>query len=310
LETENTKLLATPNILDLIPGLRILFGRFDLEGIHARWKDVTMRKVNCADSILKWYRKELPNGREDSEIDFVQTVLELTDGGKYTMTEARAFIFELLAAGTETIAATLEWALLELVRHPHCMQRLQAELDAQFGMNGPVEEEEAAQLPYLQAVVKESLRFHIPTTLGLPHSNMEDATLGGYHIPAGTTVMANFWALHRDPSTWGDDALKFNPERFLGSDLSLNGTNNYQFLPFGAGRRICPGRVLAIRVLCAALGSFVHAFEMSALQGVALTVNEGTNGLVIRPETPLHLQITLRPAASVYFTPTTSAPNA
>jgi len=93
LEMESTKLLATHNILDLIPSFRILFGRFDLEGIHARWKDVTMRKVNCADSILNWYRKELPNGREDSEIDFVQTLLVLTDGGKYTVTEARALIF-------------------------------------------------------------------------------------------------------------------------------------------------------------------------------------------------------------------------
>jgi len=86
-------------------------------------------------------------------------------------------------------------------------------------------------------VLKEVLRLHIPTTLGIPHCNIEDSSLGGYNMPAGTTVMANFWALHRDPVTWGDDALEFNPERFLGSDLSVNGTNNYQYLPFGAGRR-------------------------------------------------------------------------
>lgn len=84
--------------------------------------------------------------------------------------------------------------------------------------------------------MKEVLRLHMPTTLGLPHSNMEDATLGGYHIPARTTVFANFWAMNRDPNVWGDDALMFNPQRFLDSDLSVNGIN-YQYLPFGAGRR-------------------------------------------------------------------------
>jgi cytochrome P450 len=89
---------------------------------------------------------------------------------------------------------------------------------------------------FLQAVVKEILRLHAPTAMGIPHSNVDDATLGGYHIPAGTSVMPNLWALHRDPMTWGDDALAFNPDRFLASDLSVNGTN-YQYLPFGAGRR-------------------------------------------------------------------------
>jgi cytochrome P450 len=88
----------------------------------------------------------------------------------------------------------------------------------------------------LQAVVKEVLRLHIPTTLGLPHCNMEDATLAGYLLPARTTVFANFWAMNRDPATWGDDALMFNPDRFFDTEWSVNGTN-YQYLPFGAGRR-------------------------------------------------------------------------
>lgn len=309
LEAENIKLLASHNTMDVIPSLRLTLGRFNVGGIHAQWKDVTKRKVSCAESILEWYRQHEPNGSvatEESETDFVETLLRLSNEGKYSVTIARAIILELLTAGSDTIAATLEWSLLELVRHPLSMERLCAEIDSKFGMAGPVEEEEAAQLPYLQAVLMEVLRLHIPTTLGIPHSNIEDATLGGYHIPAGSTVMANFWALHRDPITWGDDALDFNPERFLGSDLSVTGTNNYQYLPFGAGRRICPGRTMAMRVLSAALGSFVHAFEWSAPPEVRLSADEGTHGLNIRPETPLLLQMNLRPAASLYSNPSTS----
>ena len=84
--------------------------------------------------------------------------------------------------------------------------------------------------------MKEVLRLHVPTTLGLPHSNMEDATLAGYHLPARTTVFANVWAIHRDKTTWGNDALMFNPDRFLHSDYNVNGTS-WQYIPFGAGRR-------------------------------------------------------------------------
>lgn len=181
---------------------------------------------------------------------------------------------ELLTAGSDTIASVLEWTLLELVRHPHCMERLSAEIDGFFGTNRPVDEDELTKLPYLQvivcalisvrprnwyprlqlnlpsfylrpltlmmtflqAVAKEVLRLHNPTTLGIPHSNMEEATLAGYHLPARTTVLANFWAISRDPTTWGQDALTFNPDRFLACDLNVNGTN-YEYLPFGAGRR-------------------------------------------------------------------------
>nr|AHI15954.1 flavonoid 3'-hydroxylase [Pohlia nutans] len=307
LETENTKLLATHNIADIVPAIKFLLGRLDLEGIHARWKDVTERKVSCAEAILDWYRKH-GDGEAQSETDFVETLLHLTEDGKYTTTTAQAVIFELLTAGTDTVAASMEWALLEMALHPQCQAKLHAEIDAQFGMLGPVQEEEAAQLPYLQAVVKEVLRLHATTAMGIPHSNVEDATLGGYHIPAGTTVMPNLWALHRDPMTWGDDALAFNPDRFLASDLSVNGTN-YQYLPFGAGRRICPGRAMAMRVLSVTLATFVHAFDMSGLPGVELNANEGVTGLNIRPETPLLLQMSLRPAASLYVTLKTSTSN-
>lgn len=297
METENTKLLGEHQILDMIPMLKFVLERFDVFGINARWKEVSALKEECTRPVIEWYRKH--SSDDESTLDFVEVLLRLSEEGKLSKTCVKSLILELLTAGSDTIASVLEWTLLELVRHPHCMERLSAEIDGFFGTNRPVDEDELTKLPYLQAVAKEVLRLHNPTTLGIPHSNMEEATLAGYHLPARTTVLANFWAISRDPTTWGQDALTFNPDRFLACDLNVNGTN-YEYLPFGAGRRICPGRAVAMRVLAAAIGSFVHAFEWSALPGVELNANEGKDGLNIRPETPLVLKLSPRPSAMLY----------
>ncbi|KAG0589599.1 hypothetical protein KC19_1G032800 [Ceratodon purpureus] len=299
-----TKLLASKSLADIIPLFRLL-DKLDLQGLHARWNYVNTLRLRWTHYVFSWYQKHAPSENaedpvEESDKDFAETLLRLNKSGKHPEIAINSFLSGLLAAGADTTATTLEWALLELARHPHIMEKLQVEIDAKFGMVRPVEEDEAAQLPYLQAFVKEILRLHPPAVLAIPHCNTEDAMLGGYHIPARTAVIANLWAIHRDPSAWGEDASVFNPDRFLGSDINVNGTN-YQFLPFGAGRRICPGRSLAMRALHVAVGSFIHAFEWSALPGIELNVNEGINGINIRPETPTLLRISLRPPATLYL---------
>ncbi|KAG0598451.1 hypothetical protein M758_12G074800 [Ceratodon purpureus] len=302
-EEVNGMLLAEKNIADIIPLFRILFGSLDLQGVEARWTYVTKLKLGWTTSVVEWYQQHPRSENVVGEpgTDFADTLLNLGEA-KYSTTAIKSFLSELLGAGADTTGTTLEWMLLELARHPQINERLQKEVDAKFGMLRPVQEDEAAQLPYLQAFVKEVLRLHPPAVLAIPHCNTEDAMLGGYHIPAGTAVIPNLWAIQRDPKAWGEDASVFNPDRFLGSDLNVNGTS-YQFLPFGAGRRICPGRPLAMRALYAAAGSFVHAFEWSAPPGVELNANEGTNGLNIRTEHPLFLRISLRPAAALYQLP-------
>ena len=140
--------------------------------------------------------------------------------------------------------------------------------------------------------MKEVLRLHPPATLSVPHCNTEDAMLAGYHIPAGTTVLANLWAINRNPATWGEDAFAFNPDRYLNLSAKENAYGpDFHLLSFGAGRRICPGKAFAMRALCFSLGSLVHAFNWSELQGAMLSdIEEPSMRLTMRPKHPLVLQ--------------------
>jgi flavonoid 3'-monooxygenase len=142
-------------------------------------------------------------------------------------------------AGTDTTASTIEWALAELLRHPQFAKKAREELDDVVGLERVVNESDIPRLKYLQAIVKETFRLHPPVTLLLPHENIECCEVGGYHIPPKTRLYVNVWAIHRDPSIYVNP-LEFNPERFVGSNVDLKG-KDFQLLPFGSGRRVCPG---------------------------------------------------------------------
>jgi cytochrome P450 len=115
----------------------------------------------------------------------------------------------------ETSANALEWAMSELLRHPHAMKRLQEEIESVVGQHGKVNESDLASMVYLQCVVKETLRLYPSLPLALPHASVEAVTVGGYYIPKKTMVIMNLWAIGRDPIVWGADASEFKPERFL-----------------------------------------------------------------------------------------------
>jgi 26-hydroxylase len=175
------------------------------------------------------------------------------------------FLQELFAAGMETSANALEWAMSELLRHPHAIQRLQEEIESVFGQHGKVNESNLASMVYLQCVVKETLRLYPSLPLAIPHASVEAVTVGGYYIPKKTMVIMNLWAIGRDPIVWGKDASEFKPERFLqmeehGMDLS-GGQSDFRMLPFGAGRRSCPGSAMAILTVEYALAQLLHTFD-------------------------------------------------
>ncbi|PTQ26957.1 hypothetical protein MARPO_0254s0002 [Marchantia polymorpha] len=130
--------------------------------------------------------------------------------------------------------------MTELLRHPNIMERLQSELDDVIGKERLVEEADLQKLEYVQAVVKETLRLHPVAVLGVPHFPKEATKLAGYDIPANTRVILNLYAIGRDPKVW-ENPLKFNPSRFLNSPIDVKG-QHYEVLPFGSGRRRCPGR--------------------------------------------------------------------
>lgn len=195
---------------------------------------------------------------------------------------------DIFVAATDTISATIEWAMCELLRNPESMKKIKAELGRVVGVNKELEECDINNLPYLQATVEESLRLHASVPLMVPRKAVQDTTFMGYDIPKDTQVLVNAWAIGRDEESW-EDALSFKPERFLESSIGYKG-QSFEFIPFGAGRRICPGLPLAHRVLPLILGSLLHHFDWKLCEsvsgGIKMDMRE-TTGVSARKLVPL-----------------------
>ena len=163
--------------------------------------------------------------------------------------------------GAETTSTMVEWVMAELMHHPQVMRKVHEELAKSVGLDSLVEESHLPKLHYLDAVIKEIFRLHTPLPFLVPRCPSQSSTIGGYYIPKGTMVWLNVWAIHRDPKIW-KNPLEFQPERFLNesSNLDYSG-NNFNYFPFGSGRRICAGLPLAERTLIYILASLLHSFE-------------------------------------------------
>ena len=178
--------------------------------------------------------------------------------------------------------------MAELIRNQDAMDKLRGELRQIVG-ESPVRESHLPRLPYLQACVKEALRLHPPAPLLLPHLAAETCQVMGYTIPKDSQIFVNIWAMARDPKIW-DDPLSFKPERFLDSKLDFKG-NDFEYIPFGAGRRICPGLALGGRQVPLILATFVHLFGWSLPGNIDSAQLDMEEWLVItlRKEQPLRL---------------------
>ncbi|KAI3802491.1 hypothetical protein L1987_30623 [Smallanthus sonchifolius] len=175
-------------------------------------------------------------------------------------------ILEAFAAGTETTQTSLVWALSELIKNPRVMNKLRRELTQIAQGKAMVSEEDLERLPYLKAVIKESLRLHTPLPLILPRVSTQDVKLMGYDIAAGTQVIINAWAIGKDPALW-DESNEFRPERFLNNSINYQGLQ-FDWLPFGAGRRSCPGIQFSVHVIELALANIVYKFDMVLPYGI------------------------------------------
>uniref|UniRef100_A0A0D9X9K9 Cytochrome P450 n=1 Tax=Leersia perrieri TaxID=77586 RepID=A0A0D9X9K9_9ORYZ len=194
--------------------------------------------------------------------DFLDSLLELVSTGKIDHDNVRTIMFDLFAAGTDTIAITIEWAMAELLRNPSIMTKVKAEMNEILGSKKTIEENDIEKLPYLQAVVKEAMRLHPVAPILLPHQAVEDGLeIGGYTVPKGSTVIFNVWAIMRDPTAW-ERPDEFMPERFLKREKEVEFRGkDFEFIPFGAGRRMCPGLPMAERVVPLVLASLLRTFK-------------------------------------------------
>ncbi|KAJ4846882.1 hypothetical protein Tsubulata_011891 [Turnera subulata] len=193
-------------------------------------------------------------------------------------------------AGTKTSAMALEWAMSNLVKNPHVLKKAREMLDAQVGQDRLMEESDFSKLPYLQNIINETFRLNPTNPLLVPHYSSSDCTIGGYHVPRGTMVLANAWAIQRDPTLW-EDPSSFRPERF--DDVQANSLT-YKLMPFGAGRRACPGEPLALRVITLTLGTLIQCFDWETISGEEISMKENI-AISMSRAVPLELNCKSRP---------------
>lgn len=198
----------------------------------------------------------------------------------------------MIHAGTDTSAVTLEWAMSNLLNHPDVLKKARAEIDAQVGQERLVDESDITKLPYLQNIMSETLRLNPAVPLLLPHKASDDCTIGGYNVPRNTIVLINTWAIHRDPELW-DDPTSFKPERF-NNEVKDHG---YKFMPFGKGRRACPGASLGQRMVNLALGAVIQCFEWERVGDEKVDMTEG-KGVTMPKVVPLMAMCKARPILS------------
>ncbi|KAG5063523.1 hypothetical protein AAZX31_02G166100 [Glycine max] len=246
----------------------------DLQGIGKKLKVVHERFDTMMECIIREHEEARNKSTEkDAPKDVLDALLSISEDQnsevKITRDNIKAFLVDMFTGGTDTTAVTLEWSLAELINHPTVMEKARKEIDSIIGKDRMVMEIDIDNLPYLQAIVKETLRLHPPSPFVLREST-RNCTIAGYDIPAKTQVFTNVWAIGRDPKHW-DDPLEFRPERFLSNEnesgkmgqVGVRG-QHYQLLPFGSGRRGCPGTSLALKVAHTTLAAMIQCFELKA----------------------------------------------
>nr|XP_043612415.1 iridoid oxidase-like [Erigeron canadensis] len=278
-----------PNVADFMPFLRWL----DPQGIRKNMQNHIREAFRIAGGFIKERLDEESVDKRNK--DYLDVLLEYRGDGiegpsKFSSTSINIIVFEMFTAGTDTTTSTLEWAMAELLHNPHIYKKLQAELQTTIRHDEKIEEKHIDRLPYLKAVIKETLRLHPPLPFLVPHKAMQSCEMLGFTIPKETQVLVNVWAIGRDPKTWKDPS-KFDPDRFLEHNykmLDYKG-QHFEFIPFGSGRRMCPAIPLASRVLPMALGTLLHKFEWVLGDGVNakdMDMNERI-GITLRKAVPL-----------------------
>nr|GEW17645.1 flavonoid 3'-monooxygenase-like [Tanacetum cinerariifolium] len=248
------------NIGDWMPWLEFM----DLQGYVKRMKALCKRLDRFHEHVLDDHRARIKaEGDGFVAKDMVDTLLKLADDPnlevKLDSDGVKGLTQDLIAGGTDTSATTLEWAMSELIKQPHLIKKATEELDSIIGKDRWVEENDFPNLPFIDSILKETMRLHPVAVLLAPHLALEDCKVAGYDIAKGTTIIINSWSIGRDPELW-DDPESFRPERFLGKNIDVKG-QHFELLPFGSGRRMCPGYNLGLKMMRSLLANMLHGFN-------------------------------------------------
>ncbi|KAK4760794.1 hypothetical protein SAY87_005687 [Trapa incisa] len=253
---------------DSIPWLNFL----DIQGYLKRMKALGKKFDRFMEYVLDEHNERRRAAGVEGFVakDMVDVLLQLADDPhlevKLERQGVKAFTQDLIAGGTESSAVTVEWAISELLRKPEVVKKATEELDRVIGRDRWVQEKDIADLPYIVAICKEVMRLHPVAPMLVPRRCREDCKIGEYDIPKDARILVSVWAIGRDPTVWGDPDV-FRPERFIERAIDEKG-QDFELLPFGSGRRICPGYTLGLKVIQASLANLLHGFEWGLPEGV------------------------------------------
>ncbi|CAN0922155.1 Cytochrome P450 82A3 [Linum grandiflorum] len=249
-------------------------------------------------------RRKMDLDGGEREQDFMDVMLKVLHGANFAGHDAdvvnKSTCLNVIAGATDSTTVILTWAISLLLNNPNILEKAYQELDKMVGKERLVKESDIQSLPYLQVIVKETLRLYPPAPLSAPRLFTEDCTVGGYHVRKGTQLITNIWKIQTDPRVWADP-LEFRPERFLLTDKNFDYKGrNFEYIPFGSGRRSCPGTSFGIQMVHLTLASFLHAFRISK-RGDGLIDMTQSPGLTNMKATPLEVLVSPRLSPEVYI---------
>ncbi|KAK9129999.1 hypothetical protein Sjap_010486 [Stephania japonica] len=275
-----------------------------LEGIDVQGYERAMKRTFKEMDLLlsQWLEEHKRKKREvdyDDQVeqDFIDVMMNRVKSANIFDYDADTMIkgicMTLVIGGSDTTTLTLSWAVSLLLNNRHVLEKAKEELNKQIGKDRHVEEGDIKNLPYLQAIVKETLRLYPAAPLSAAHEAMKDCTIAGFHVPAGTRLYTNIWKLQRDPTIW-PNPLEFKPERFLTTHAHVDFKGqHFELIPFGSGRRICPGASFAISVLHLTLARLLHEFELGTPSNEPVDMTEGPSVTLMKAN-PLRVLIAPR----------------
>ncbi|XP_021826608.1 cytochrome P450 71D11-like [Prunus avium] len=291
---EAVKTLSGFALADVFPSVSLLQL---LSGMRPKLERLHKEADRIMENIIKEHQRDMVTTKiveGEAEEDLVDALLKFHEHGSglefsLTTDNIKAVIFDMFSAGSETSATAVDWAITEMIKTPRVMETAQNEVREVFNRKGQIDETCIREMKYLNLVIKETLRLHPPAPLLLPRECGEKCEIDGYEIPVKSKVIVNAWAIGRDPNYWNEPE-RFNPDRFLDSSIDYKGTH-FEYIPFGAGRRICPGISYGLANVELPLAFLLYHFDWKLPDGMKhedLDMTEAF-GIAVRRKQDLHL---------------------
>ncbi|XP_062022488.1 cytochrome P450 81Q32-like [Rosa rugosa] len=268
------------NLNDFFPVLQVV----DFQGVEKRMMELMKKMDRFFQNLIDEHRRVRSDGvcieSKPTLIDIMLS-LQQTDPEFYTDETMKGVITSIIRAGTESASTAVEWSMSLLLNHPDEMKKARAEIEANVGLERPLDEADLPKLEYLQKIYTEAIRLYPPAPLLVPRESSEECTINGFHVPRGTQLLVNAWSIHRDPELW-ENPTEFMPYRFGSGKTS--GTEGCKMIPFGVGRRACSGAPLGKRLMGLILGALIQCFDWEKIDGKEIDMAEGLGQAMAKAE--------------------------